>query len=239
METESCHIRECCTPKKSSSGLSTALLCSVYCLFLIKSFVNCDQARPRILNGNETHDILTLLTESPELYLDEIMDWIAITQDKEISRSALHELIRDAGITHKLLRKAASERDEKAREDWRVFMVDNLLASMVVTVDETSKDDRTIFRRYGRAPKGSRAEIEANFVRGERYSLVAALTVEGFIGSRVVSGSVNSDEFFDFIVHDIVSHLSDYLFILLHLFLHCDIASSNAAMASRSQCSYS
>lgn len=39
------------------------------------------------------------------MYLDEIQDWIAVTQDMEISKSALHTLIRDAGITYKMLRK--------------------------------------------------------------------------------------------------------------------------------------
>ncbi|KAH7871051.1 uncharacterized protein C8R40DRAFT_1007066, partial [Lentinula edodes] len=58
-------------------------------------------------------------------------------------------------------------------------------------VDETSKDERTIYRHYGRAPAGQRATISANFVRGERYSLVAAMSTEGYEACRVVPGSVD------------------------------------------------
>ncbi|THU92536.1 hypothetical protein K435DRAFT_592130, partial [Dendrothele bispora CBS 962.96] len=36
-----------------------------------------------------------------------------------------------------------------------------------------------------------------------RYSLVAALGIEGYSAARVVPGSVDSDEFFDFIVTDL------------------------------------
>lgn len=114
------------------------------------------------------------------MYLDEIQDWIAVTQDMEISKSALHTLIRDAGITYKMLRKAAAERDEEARHKWRGFIRENVIASMVITADESSKDDRTIFRRFGRAPAGQRAEIDAPFVRGERYSILAAISVDGY-----------------------------------------------------------
>ena len=81
-------------------------------------------------------------------------------------------------------------------------------AGMIVAVDESSKDDRTIFRIYGRSPANSRAVIDAPFVRGERWSVVAALTTMGYLGYRAVSGSVDAFEFFDFIVQDIVSNYS-------------------------------
>ena len=145
-----------------------------------------------------------MLDESPELFLDEIQDWVALSHDIQLSKSALHYLIRDAGITYKLLHKAASERDEEAREAFRTFMRDHLVADQVVTSDETSKDDSTIFRRWGRSPFGNQATIDADFVRGERYSIVAAITVDGYIGTRIVPGSVDGDEFFDFIVEDVV-----------------------------------
>jgi len=165
---------------------------------------NPSRGRPRILNADQTHDLFTLLQEAPEMYLDEIQDWVAIAHELSISKTALHVLIHDVGISYKVLRKAASERDEVAREEFRQFSRDNLVASMIITVDESSKDGRTIFRKRGRAPNGHRAITDADFVRGDRYSLLAALSVEGFVGTRVVEGSVNGDEFFDFIVDEIV-----------------------------------
>ncbi|KAJ7133260.1 hypothetical protein C8R44DRAFT_611773, partial [Mycena epipterygia] len=138
------------------------------------------RGRPRILNPDQTHDLLTLLAESPELYLDEIMDWIAVTQDTGLSRTALHTLIHDSGLTYKILRRAASEHD------------DNHLS------------------QAGRAPRGLRAEIEADFIRGERYSILAAITIDGYLGTRIVSGSVDGDEFFDFIVNDILPKMNAF-----------------------------
>jgi hypothetical protein len=85
------------------------------------------------------------------------------------------------------------------------------IASQLVMVDETSKDDHTIYQHYGRAPAGHRAMIHANFVRGEQYSLVAALLLNGYEALSVVVGSVDGDSFFDFIVNDVVCSASHFM----------------------------
>lgn len=162
------------------------------------------QCRPRILNGDMTHDLYTLLQEAPEMYLSEIQDWIALAFEVHISRAALHQNIRDAGITFKLLRRAAAERDEDLRQEWKLEVNAHFMASQMVFIDETSKDERTIYRHYGRSVAGTRATISANFVRGERYSMVAALSLDGYDTVRVVSGSVDGEEFLDFIANDVV-----------------------------------
>jgi transposase len=162
------------------------------------------QCRPRILNSDMTHDLYTLLEEAPEMYLSEIQEWIALAFEVHISRAALHLNIRDAGISFKLLRRAAAERDEDLRQEWKNEVNAHFMASQMVFVDETSKDDRTIYRHYGRSVVGRRATINANFVRGERYSMVAALSLDGYEAVRVVPGSVDGEEFLDFITNDVV-----------------------------------
>ena len=41
--------------------------------------------------------------------------------------------------------------------------------------------------------------------RGDRYSLMAAITTEGYIATQVVPGSLDSFEFYNFIPEDVVS----------------------------------
>ncbi|KAF9241271.1 hypothetical protein BU15DRAFT_12521, partial [Melanogaster broomeanus] len=59
-------------------------------------------------------------------------------------------------------------------------------------VDETSKNELTWARHYGRAASGTRAILSDVFVRGDRYSLVAAITVDGYLAAEVVEGSYDS-----------------------------------------------
>ena len=74
-----------------------------------------------------------------------------------------------------------------------------------VTVDESSKNEHDVARRYGRAASGHEADLIDPFVCGVRYSLVAAMSTNGYIATQVVEGSYDSFSFFDFIVEDVVS----------------------------------
>ena len=54
---------------------------------------------------------------------------------------------------------------------------------------------------YGRAPKSNQATSLGHFVHGQRYSMVAAMGIKGYIATHIVEGSVDGDEFFEFIVN--------------------------------------
>ena len=125
---------------------------------------NAMQCCPCILNGNMTHDLYMLLEEAPEMYLSEIQDCIALAYKVYISRTALHVNIHDAGMTFKLLCKAAAECDEDLWEEWKQDVNAHFTASQMNFVNETSKDDQMIYQHYGHLITGSCATISANFV---------------------------------------------------------------------------
>src|SRR5229473_8215890 len=135
------------------------------------------QGRPHLLNSDMMHDLYMLLEEALEMYLSEIQDWIALSHEVHISKTALHENIHDAGLSFKLLCRAVGERDEDFRVEWKQDINAHFTASQMIFVDETSKDDRTIYWHYGRSVAGHRASINANFVRGDQFSMVAALSL--------------------------------------------------------------
>lgn len=90
-----------------------------------------------------------------------------------------------------------------------------------ITIDESSKDNRTFQCRYGRGIKGQDIPHPDVFVHGERYTLIAAISMAGYLATCVIPGSCDSFQFFDFIVEDVVSHMF-CCFVsgrLTHLFL--------------------
>ncbi|KAF8581705.1 hypothetical protein K439DRAFT_1662169 [Ramaria rubella] len=56
------------------------------------------------------------------MYLDELQDWLALEHNILVAITTLDRNIREAGLTYKLLRWAAGERDKGARVAWRADM---------------------------------------------------------------------------------------------------------------------
>ncbi|KAF5339699.1 hypothetical protein D9758_014904 [Tetrapyrgos nigripes] len=133
------------------------------------------RGRPRILG-------LAAFTAAQEIYknrstnstyLDELVWYLAIHHDVVISKSALHENLQQAGLSRKLLSKIAKERNEALRRDY-IHSVQTEFSGTgteFVTVDESSKDERTLSRRYGYALEGQWAVSSQPFVRGDQYSV--------------------------------------------------------------------
>ena len=163
------------------------------------------QGRPPKLFTEQIQFLMQTVTTNPALYLDELQEIMGLEYDVALSRSRIHRLVEDAGLSLKKLRRCAAERDEEQRAEFLHYVSTNFSAEMVISVDESSKDDRTIYRHYGRAPHGQRPTIYANFVRGERWSILPALTIDGYLALEVIQGSIDSILFYDFIVEKVVS----------------------------------
>lgn len=126
-----------------------------------------------------------------------------------MSTSTISRNLIEVGLTRKRLHKLAIEHDEALREDWRESLHTDFQGDGLefVCVDETSKNELTYARRYGRAMSGKDAILRDVFMRGDRYSLVAAITIGGYIASTVVPGSLDAFDFYNFVAEDVVSHI--------------------------------
>jgi hypothetical protein len=103
------------------------------------------------------------------------------------------------------LKRVAAERDNGYQSDWLHNITANYTTDQLVFLDESSKDDHTILRRYGRALSGQAPIDTISLNRGIRYSVLPALTVNGYMAVCVVEGSIDGTEFYDFVLNDVVS----------------------------------
>ncbi|KAG2143457.1 uncharacterized protein EDB93DRAFT_1088272, partial [Suillus bovinus] len=83
-----------------------------------------------------------LLAEESDLYLDEVVTWLALTCNISISVSTLCCNLKEAGLTWKLLYKLAVEKDKECCHEWKESMQTNFTddESEFVFVDEVSKN---------------------------------------------------------------------------------------------------
>jgi hypothetical protein len=66
------------------------------------------------------------------------------------------------------------------------------------------------YRRRGRSLRGLRALEKRRFVRGDKYSLIAALGENGILSNTVVEGSFNFESFWDFVFGNLIHKMSPY-----------------------------
>ena len=140
------------------------------------------------------------------MYLDKLVFWLAIHHDIVISKSALHLNLKEAGLSCKLLHKIAIECDAQLHNEYMDTINGELEgdSSMLVFADETSKNDHTLAHRYGLALAGERAVFTDVFIRGQHWSLAAAISQNGYIATKVVPGSLDSFDMFDFVAEQVV-----------------------------------
>ena len=68
-----------------------------------------NRGRRRLLTQDIIEDMQELLLETPNLYLDEIAEWLLFYHGLPISTAALHNNLRDLGLSRKLMQRTAAE----------------------------------------------------------------------------------------------------------------------------------
>jgi transposase len=110
--------------------------------------------------------------------------------------------------------KIASERDEEARGLWH-WLASHFDARRLVFVDE-SGFNTSMTRLYARAPRGKRAYGKVPRNRGKNTTLIAAITLEGAIGtSMTIEGATDSEAFEAYVEHFLAPSLREGQVVVL------------------------
>jgi len=76
--------------------------------------------------------------------------------------------------------------------------------AMVMFIDEAARNKKNPSRKMGWSLKGMRAVQGRCFIRGQRFSILPVLTLDGIIAHDIIPGSVTSDLFVKFLREHIV-----------------------------------
>jgi len=132
-------------------------------------------------------------------------------------------------MNRKKLRHLAQEQDEDLRAAFITHMA-QYKPHQLGFIDETSKDERTVGRRYGRSHKGHRAQKKQVFVRGRRLTLEAFLTLDGIVSATVVEGSMTKATFLDWLEHNVVFLFLLFIRLTIWHFLTAACSSQNVRL---------
>ena len=142
--------------------------------------------------------ILHLVLKKPGIYLWEIQQEIFWVFGVCISASSLCTFLRKSNFRRKKMQHVASQQDHELRSIF-LLEVSIYVSKFLIFIDETGCDRRNTLRKYGYGLRGKPVRCHKLLVRGERISVIAAMTVEGILELKVVHGTVDGDTFCSFI----------------------------------------
>jgi transposase len=166
---------------------------------------NCSlRGRLRTLDHNDVQYLCQLVRQNPDYFLDELLYLLKTNRFISVNYITIHRELQRSGVSHKKLKRIALERNEPHRADFICRMAKHS-PDEVGFLDEMSKDERVIGRRYGRSRKGTLATKKQVFVRGRCTSTEALLSLDGIITGTVVEGSMTKDLFLKYLENIVVS----------------------------------
>lgn len=171
--------------------------------------------RPRKLHQEDLQYILSLVRARPDFFLDEILKLLTTNRFISVHFTTIFDELERAGMSRKKLQIIAQERNKAVRNDFIRHMA-QYTQDQIAFIDETSKDERTFTRRWGRAKKGRRGRIQGKFVRGRRVSATGCMSIHGMVSVKVVEGSMKRDMFLRFLEEHVVRNPSSSRFESLH-----------------------
>jgi hypothetical protein len=83
-------------------------------------------------------------------------------------------------------------------------------ANQLVFLDESGINARSGERTRGWSFKGKVARLKVPGAKAENFSVLPAMTVDGYIACNIYQGSVNAKMFKDFIEHDLLPRCSPF-----------------------------
>ncbi|KAF9242906.1 hypothetical protein BU15DRAFT_60194 [Melanogaster broomeanus] len=93
------------------------------------------------------------------------------------------------------MHRTASQQDEAARQAWREDIAINFSKDQFLFLDESGKDGCTLYRRFGCHGTERGQALE--------HSSMAALSLDGYVAVRIVDGTIDGAEFYDFMVNEV------------------------------------
>ena len=129
--------------------------------------------------------------------------------DLDIGASTICKFLKKSNFSRKKLQLIALQRDSELRA---LYTSDVLLHDKYsfIFVDETGCDRRDAIRKYGYGLRGTPSKCQKLLVRGERISVIAAMTSSCVLDLKIVRGGVTGDDFIDFVNNNLGLHLMPF-----------------------------
>ena len=185
-------------------GVSEKYVSDVWSRYWLHGTVETHQGRREAPPANqqisveEDMMILRLIAEKPRMQLkDQHARFHEESSGMTIAYSTFCQAVRRLRLTRHVVRSICYRADMEAAEQWLADFLVDYAQFHIVMIDETSKDMGVLKGSFGYALRGEQCidRSLACLSHGERISILAAFTIEGFLDWAIIPGTFTSDLF--------------------------------------------
>jgi hypothetical protein len=155
------------------------------------------------------------LNGRPQAYLEEMKDWLLDEFDIPVSIGLVYRELQKMKWSRKIATKKAAEQSDTLRCVFQARLQQNYTTEQLVAIDESACNERTGDRKYGWGPIGCSVELEYSMKRSERWSLLPAMTVDGYLAHRVFQGAITAELMVEFLQQDTLPRCTLGYYVLL------------------------
>lgn len=171
--------------------------------------------RPRALTTAQEDWIELFLEENPTAYLDEVALAVWDVFEIDVSLATVWNVLRRRNWSRKKVRAFAAQRSDELRAQWRLDTAEWRLDQLCF-VDECAGNERTGYRRMGWSPKGMSCFELRLLSRADRWSILPALTVNGYLDDPLIlQGAVTKEAFEWWLIHVVIPQLNPGMIIIM------------------------
>jgi transposase len=138
-----------------------------------------------------------------------MQDFLFDEFDLQVSVATVSRTLSRARWSRKAVKARAAERSRALRILW-IGRQAMWTADQLVFLDESASNERTGDRKFGWAPTGRECEVSRPFKRSERWSILPALSVNGYLSYLIYQGSITAEIFELFLEQQVLPHCTPY-----------------------------
>jgi hypothetical protein len=153
--------------------------------------------------------LLEFLVAKPTAYQDELALFLWDEFGVHTSRMTISRSLKRLRVSRKILQREAAQRSQTLRDHW-MSRLSGWTADQLVFIDESAANERSADRKYGWAPIGQKAIQSVPLKHSERYSVLPAYTVDGYIAWIIHQGAVSGSIFNEFIHEYVLPLCNEY-----------------------------
>lgn len=174
------------------------------------------RGRPKALTYEQAGWMIAYLDERPHAYLDELALAVFDRFGVQITGMTVSNYLSHFGWTRKVAKARAKAQSLPLRALWQQKR-SNWHQERLVFCDESAANLKSGWRKYAWSPAGQNASQERGASKGDRYSILPALTVNGYLlrATLIVKGSVKRDLYLHWLQHTVLPLLVPGYHILI------------------------